>query len=104
MQQGYFAEGALGYRQFTAGQIDASTLLSAITGGIPAGAIMVLISPEAQAIRYRDDGVAPTATVGQPLAVGATLIYTANNLATLRVISQTAGAILNCTFYRQGAG
>jgi hypothetical protein len=55
--------------------------------------------PEAQAIRYRDDGTAPTATVGQPVAVGASVTYT-GALSKVQVISQTSGAKLNVLFYR----
>lgn len=108
MQAGWKAEKPLGYGQFAAGAIDTSTLLSTITvggvAGIPAGTSLVLIVPEAQAVRWRDDGTAPTAAVGQPLAAGAELRYTANGLANLRFISAVAGAILNCTFYGQGVG
>lgn len=99
MQSGYQAEKALGYRQFVAGAINSATLLSSIPGGIPLGAALALIVPEAQAIRWRDDGTAPTAAVGQPLPVGSELRYTAGALASLQVISQVAGAGLNVTFY-----
>jgi hypothetical protein len=85
----------LGYCQLTS--IDASTLLSSCT--IPAGSAYAYLVPESQAIRYRDDGVAPTATVGQPLAVGAALFY-GGALTKVRVISQVAGAKLNVLFYK----
>lgn len=58
----------------------------------------VKIVCEAQAIRYRDDGVAPTATVGMPLAVGTELRYD-GDLRKIQVISQVAGAIVNLLFY-----
>lgn len=106
MQSPFQAEKPLGYGQFAAASIDASTLLSTITVGgvvgIPEGTSLVLIVPEAQAIRWRDDGTAPTTAVGQPLAVGAELRYTARGLKNLRVIGQAANAVLNCTFYGQG--
>lgn len=86
----------LGYCQLTS--IDASTLLSSCAG-FPATATLALIQPEAQAIRYRDDGTAPLAGVGYPLAVGASLLY-AGTLSKVRVISQTSGAKLNVLFYR----
>lgn len=87
----------LGYCQLTS--VDASTLVSSCSGGIPAGATTALIVAEAQAIRYRDDGVAPTATVGMPLAVGVTILYP-GTLGAVRVISQTAGAKVNVLFYK----
>ena len=103
MQQGYMAENPLGYAQ--SGAVDSSTLISSLTfgsaagAGIPAGTALLLITPQTQAIRWRDDGTAPSATVGYPLAVGAELRYTGNGLAALRVISQTAGAVVNCVAY-----
>lgn len=103
MESGFRAERALGYGQFAAGGVDASTLLSTISVngvvGIPAGTTLAIISPAAQAVRWRDDGTAPTAAVGMPLAIAAELRYTAANFATLRFIAQAAGAVLNVTFY-----
>jgi hypothetical protein len=103
MQQGFMAESPLGYAQLTS--IDASTLVSsatfgsAIAAGIPAGTQILLITPQTQAIRWRDDGTAPTATVGYPLAVGQELRYTAHAQNALRVISQVAGAAINIVAY-----
>lgn len=88
----------LGYCQLTS--IAASTQLSACTGGIPAGAKIADIIVEAQAIRYRSDGTAPTTTVGMPLAVGANKTFTLSDLSQIRVIAQTAGAIVNVEFYK----
>lgn len=106
MQAGYVADKPLGYAQSAA--VDASTLISSLvfgTGavaGIPNGTQILLITPQAQAIRWRDDGGVPTAAVGYPLAVGAELRYTATGLTQLRVISQVAGAIVNCVAYGTG--
>ena len=60
---------ALGYQQITS--LSASTALT-----VPTGSTFVLIVPETQAVRWRPDGstTAPTATVGQPLAVGQPLL------------------------------
>jgi hypothetical protein len=105
MQQGFRAEKALGYGQLLAAAVDAGVLLSTISLngviGIPDGTILIVVQPEAQAVRYRDDGTAPTAAIGQPLAVGQVLQYTAQNAKQLRFTSQVAGAVLNCTFYGQ---
>lgn len=107
MQSAYQGEAALGYAQSAA--VDASTLISSLTfgsaagAGIPAGTALLILTPQTQAIRWRDDGTAPTATVGYPLAVGSELRYTARALPNLRVISQTAGAIVNCVAYAGGA-
>ena len=87
----------LGYCQLTS--LAASTQLSACTGGIPTGASVADIIVEAQAVRYRDDGTAPTATVGMPLVVGAEKIFVETDLTALRFIESTAGAILSISFY-----
>lgn len=96
-------EAPLGYAQLTS--IDSSTLVSsatfgtATTAGIPAGCTTLLITPQTQAVRWRDDGTAPTATVGYPLAVGQELVYTGRGQANLRFISQVAGAAINIVAY-----
>lgn len=80
----------LGYKQTT---VAASTGLNP-----PAGAVRALIRTEAKDVRWRDDGTAPTATVGMPLAIGDTLEYT-GDLSAIRFIEQAASALLNITFY-----
>lgn len=92
MQQGTYAEKALGYQQITS--LSAATALT-----IPAGCSMALIQPETQAVRWRDDGTDPTATVGYPLAVGTELQYTAAQLSKIKFIEQTASAKLNIVYY-----
>lgn len=92
MQSTFVAERPLGYVKLTS--------LAAATGlTVPDGASTARIIPETQAVRWRDDGIDPTATVGQPLAVGAELLYTAQSLSRLKFIEQTASAALNITFY-----
>lgn len=87
----------LGYCQLTS--IDTAALISTCSGGIPTGATLAWIEVEAQAVRFRDDGVAPSATVGFPVAVAGTFLY-GGTLIALRVISQTSGAKINILFYR----
>lgn len=82
---------SLGYVQVLAAAATALT--------IPAGTMLIRIIPEAQAVRWRDDGVAPTAAVGQPLAVGQELIYVGAAMAALQFIEQAASTKLNVTFY-----
>jgi hypothetical protein len=102
MEQSFRGERCLGHGQFAAGAINAATLLSTITGGIPAGTCLALIQCTAQAVRWRADGVAPTAAVGQPLAIGAELRLTAE-FARIQFIAQAAGAILDIAFFGQAA-
>ena len=81
----------LGYQQITS--LSASTALT-----VPGGATMALIVSEAQAVRWRDDGTAPTASVGMPLAVGTSLSYD-GDLKAIRFIQQAASATLNVSYY-----
>jgi hypothetical protein len=81
----------LGYQQITS--------LSASTGlTVPSGATLAVIVPESYAVRWRDDGVAPTGSVGMPLAIGTTLSYD-GNLQNIRFIEQAASAKLNVSYY-----
>jgi hypothetical protein len=82
----------LGYQQIT-------SLSSAQALTVPAGTILALCTPETQAVRWRDDGTNPTASVGQPLPVGAELRYDAGGLAVLKFIEQVASAKLNVVYY-----
>ena len=57
-----------------------------------------IIIAETQAVRWRDDGTAPTATVGYPLAVGSELKYD-GDLNAIKFIEQTASAKINVTYF-----
>jgi hypothetical protein len=70
-------------------------------GGIPAGSTLALVTAETQGVRWRDDGTAPTATVGFPLAAGSQLEYN-GDLNRIRFIQQTAGATLHIAFFKAG--
>jgi hypothetical protein len=83
---------AKGYQQITS--LSAATALT-----VPTGATSVLITVESQAVRWRDDGTNPTATVGMPLAVGQSIAY-AGDLSLLKFIEQTASAKLNVSYYQ----
>lgn len=81
----------LGYQQITS--LSASAALT-----VPAGATRAIITAEAQGVRWRDDGVAPTASVGMILPVLVTLSYD-GDLNRIRFIQQAASAILNVSYY-----
>ena len=89
-----------GYEKLTS--LAASTALANVTlaaaPAIAKNTMRALIIPETQAIRWRADGIAPTATIGQPLAVGQELRYD-GDLSTLRMIEQVASAAVNVTYY-----
>jgi len=81
----------LGYQQIT-------SLSSAVGLTVPRGATVALITPDAQSVRWRDDGTSPTASVGMPLNVGETIPYT-GYLENLKFIEQVASAKLNIAYY-----
>jgi hypothetical protein len=89
----------LGYQRIAS--LSASTALTVPTvdsNGLNVKPTLALIVAEAQAVRWRDDGVAPTASVGMPLAAGVTLQYD-GDLSRIRFIEQVGGAILNISYY-----
>lgn len=92
MDQGFQAERPLGYQQLT-------NLVTAVSVVAPPGTSLILITPESAAVRWRDDGVAPTASVGYPLSVGMELRYTAGSMNRLQIIQQAANAVANLAFY-----
>ena len=66
----------MGYQQITSlSSAAALTVPARDFSGLAGSPRIAIITPETQAVRWRDDGVAPTATVGMPLAAGVTLQY-----------------------------
>jgi hypothetical protein len=88
----YEVGARLGYQQ-----ISAPGTSTALT--VPKGARMALISVSTQAIRFRDDGPAPTATVGFPLAAAGNPFLYSGNVNAIRIIQQTAGAVVDVVYY-----
>ena len=81
----------LGYQQITS--LSASTALT-----VPDGATLAVVTPESQSVRWRDDGIAPTASVGMPLTLLTTLSYD-GDLKNIRFIQQAASATINVSYY-----
>ena len=81
----------LGYQQITS--LSASTALTVQTG-----ATRALIAPLTQTVRWRDDGTAPTTSVGMPVAAGSYLSYD-GDLNRISFIEASASAELNVTYY-----
>lgn len=84
--------GPNGYQQIT--DVSAAVGLTA-----PAGSALAMIQVQDQAVRYRDDGVDPSATVGVVIAAGDTLVYT-GNMSTIKFFEKDAGAELNIAYYK----
>lgn len=95
---------AIGYAQYTS-LGSAISLSSTPASGIALPTdnnrrpLVAIITVGAQAVRWRDDGTAPTASVGMPLAAGDSLVYD-GPLNQLQFIEQAAGARLNVSYYR----
>lgn len=90
-----------GYSQYTS-LASAKSLLTDVpaTGTIiPDGSIRALIQPETQDIRWRDDGVAPTAAIGNLLKANTVLQYE-GDLSKFQMIEVTASAKVNVNYYK----
>lgn len=89
----------LGYEQIT-------DISSAVSLTLPSsdqtgrGPTVALIQSVGQAVRWRDDGTAPTATVGMHLAAGDTLEYR-GNLNNIQFFQESASAELNISYYTE---
>lgn len=66
--------------------------------GLNAKPVFALIVAEGAPVRWRDDGTAPTASIGMPLAVGVPFQYD-GDLTKIRFIEQSASAKLNISYY-----
>lgn len=88
---------SLGYQQ-SASFSSATNLPS-----IPNSAREALVCIEGNAVRWRDDGVAPTATVGTPIAAGQCQRFTFF-LGQVQFIPETGSATADVTYYGTSAG
>ena len=89
-----------GYQQITAIGTASAVSLSVPTPAACGGVVgFAVITAEAQALRYRDDGTPPTSTVGMPVPVNTPLQYE-GNLSAIQFIAQTTGATLDVLYYR----
>jgi len=78
----------LGYQQLT------PTSSTGFT--VPAGATLAVVTADTLTVWWRDDGTAPTSTVGMPIAIGTYLAFV-GNLSTVKFIS--ASGHLNVSYY-----
>ena len=90
----------MGYQQIVGAA--ASTALTILrvdpVTGLAAMPVQAVIICE-QGIRWRDDGTAPTASVGMPLSSGTVFVYD-GDLTRLRIIQQAATATINVAYYK----
>ena len=89
----------LGYEQITGlSSVKGLNVPTKDLNGLACRPSIAIITAETQAVRWRDDDVDPTSSVGMPLASGATLQYD-GDLTKIKFIEQTASAKLNVTYY-----
>lgn len=80
-----------GYQQIT-------SLSTSVSLTVPAGAKYAMIYAENRNVRWRDDGIDPTASVGMQLLAGNGLWYD-GDLAEIEFIEEAASAKLNVSYY-----
>lgn len=85
----------MGYEQIADLTASVGLTVPVVGGNKPSCALLIA---ETQTVRWRDDGVAPTATVGMPLAAGQPFLYD-GDLTKIRFIEATATAALNVSYY-----
>jgi len=78
--------------------------MATLTSALPVSGTgsIVMIQAEAQNVRYRADGVDPTASIGMLLQAGEchTLNMGSGQIGDIRVIGVVTGAILNVTAFK----
>jgi hypothetical protein len=75
---------------------------SITSGGVPLTATVAYFSVEAASsgIRWRDDGVAPTASVGQLMLTGAAPVLYTGSIPALQFIANTGSPLVDITFFK----
>jgi hypothetical protein len=82
----------LGYQQIT-------SLGTAQSLTVPGTATVAFITVEGAAVRWRDDGTAPTASIGMPVGTGVQITYS-GTLSAIQFIQQAASATLNISYFK----
>lgn len=96
----------LGYCQITSlGSAVALVSASCSTGAVPTGATIAEICVEAEPVRYRDDGIAPTISLGMEIGPASStqptcFPYAITPFSAVQFIAVTNGAIIDVSFYK----
>jgi hypothetical protein len=88
-----------GYQQITS--LTAATSLTVPerdVNGLSAKPVIAVIVAYGNPVRWRDDGVAPTASIGMPLQDAVAFQYD-GDLTKIQFIETTASATLNISYY-----
>ena len=91
---------------YTISNTNTTSSATVTTGGIPVGllgqpATMVALQAETASVRYRDDGGAPTASIGSEVIFGQNPFLYTGTLSALQFIAASGSPLLNVSFYRQ---
>jgi len=91
----------MGYQQIVGAAASTGLTVPSVdpVTGLAAKPIQAVIICEGAGIRWRDDGTAPTASVGMPIAVGTVFVYD-GDLNRLRMIQQAATSTINIGYYK----
>jgi hypothetical protein len=97
-------QGSIATLGFCQLSVTTAVQTSTCAGGIPSGATWAMICNEGSAARWRDDGIAVTASVGVPLGSGLANAPVCFNyfsaFSTLQWISQSGTTLLDISFYK----
>lgn len=90
-----------GFQQIASATLANSTALTLPTNPDGRKVQYAIAHTDTQAVRWRDDGTAPTASVGMRLVPGGELYIEGAMLDSIRFIYETSGANLNVSYYRE---
>lgn len=85
---------------YVTSQATTSSGASLTSGGIPLGARSAYLQAETNNVRYRDDGGAPTASIGILVVSGQPPVYYPGTLPALLLIAASGTPVLDVAFYR----
>jgi hypothetical protein len=89
-----------GFQQIASATLASSTALTLPTNVDGRKVEFAIAHVDTQAVRWRDDGTAPTAAIGMRLLPGGELFIEGAMLDSIRFIYETSGANLNVSYYR----
>lgn len=87
-----------GYQQIAAATLTAATKLTVPTGPNGQPPTYAVIQCNGGAVRWRDDGSAPTSSIGMSIPTGSELDYY-GDLSIIQFIASTSSPVLDITYY-----
>ncbi len=84
----------LGYQQISAGTLATATKLT-----VPTGTTVAVCQVDTAGVRWRDDGTAPTGSIGMQILAGATVAFGGASVAAVQFILASGSPVLNVSYY-----